>query len=64
MGVKKLKNLANIDFQGDCSLDALLLELLERTKVSWTHLRPGYLWEPIRLIVDSLEDVRKLRNHP
>ena len=23
-----------------------------------------YLWEPIGLLVDQMEDVRKLRNHP
>ena len=63
-GVKKLRNLTNIDFQGDGSLDALLLELLERTNVFWTPHMTDYLWKPIGLLVDPMEDVRKLRNHP
>ena len=42
-GVKKLRNLTNIDFQGDGSLDALLLELLERTNVFWTPHTTDYL---------------------
>ena len=40
------------------------MEFLERTKVFWTPHMTDYQWEPIGLLVDPMEDVRKLRNHP
>ena len=41
----------------------LWIDLLERIKVFWTPLMPGYLWKPIGLIANLLEVIRKLRNY-
>ena len=60
--VRKLRNYPFIRcFEGDSSLDDLKKELLERNIVFWTPFMTDYVWEPIGLLVDPIEDGNKLR---